>query len=113
MRLSLTLVDGRTGRPVDALVDFDTAQPLGDLVLALVRLLGEQVHDSFARRIPVWVDGEEADQEQPAGLAGVHNGAVLSLFEPADRVACVAPAGVAEIRVVSGPGVWRSTRVAP
>ena len=111
MRLSLTLVDGRTGRPVDALVDFDTAQPLGDLVPALVRLLGEQVHDSFARRVPVWVDGVEADQEQPAGLAGVHNGAVLSLFEPADRVARVAPPGVAEVRVVSGPGAGRVHRL--
>jgi hypothetical protein len=41
VRLSLTLVDGRNGRPVDALLDVDTAPPLGDLVPALVRLLGE------------------------------------------------------------------------
>ena len=103
MRLSLTLVDGRNGRAVDALVDFDTAQPVGDLVPALVHLLGEEIHDSFARRIPVWVDGDEVDLDTPAGVAGVHHGAVVSLFEPADRVARIAPAGVAELRVVSGP----------
>ncbi|RYU12763.1 FtsK/SpoIIIE domain-containing protein [Nocardioides iriomotensis] len=111
MRLSLTLVDGRNGRPVDALVDFDTSQPVGDLVPALVRLLGEQVHDSFARRVPVWVDGEEVEPQTPAGAAGVHSGAVLSLFEPADRVARTAPAGVAELRVVSGPGAGRIHRL--
>ena len=112
MRVSLTLVDGRTGRPVDALVDFDTAQPLGDLVPALVGLLGEQVHESFARRIPLWVDGQEGDLTRPAGEAGVHSGAVLSLFEPADRVARAAPDGVAEIRVVAGPGAGRIHRLA-
>ena len=111
MRLSLTLVDGRNGRPVDALVDFDTAQPVGDLVPALVHLLGEEIHDSFARRIPVWVDGDEVDLDTPAGVAGVHHGAVVSLFEPADRVARIAPAGVAELRVVSGPGAGRIHRL--
>ncbi|MGA9749904.1 MAG: FtsK/SpoIIIE domain-containing protein, partial [Nocardioides sp.] len=111
MRLSLTLVDGRTGRPVDALVDFDTDQPVGDLVPALVRLLGEQVHDTFARRVPVWVDGAEVDLRASAGQAGVHSGAVLSLFEPADLVARQAPAGVAELRVASGPGAGRIHRL--
>ena len=81
MRLSLTLVDGRNGRPVDALLDFDTAQPVGDLVPALVRLLGEEVHDSFARRVPVWVDGEEVAPQTPAGEAGVH-AVVASFYMP-------------------------------
>ncbi len=111
MRLSLTVIDGRTDRRVDALVDFDTDQPVGDLVPALVRLLGEQVHDSFARRVPLWVDGSEVDLRSAAGAVGVHSGAVLALFEPADLVARQAPAGVAELRVVSGPGAGRVHRL--
>ena len=48
MRLGLTVVDGRTGRAVDSLVDLDPAQPVGDLVDPLTRLLGDQVHGGFA-----------------------------------------------------------------
>ena len=102
MRLSLTLVDGRNERAVDTVVDFDPDQPVADLVRPLVGVLGETMHDSFARRIPVWVDGAEVDPLAPAGKSGIRSGAVVSLFEPADRVVRAAPSGVAELRVVGG-----------
>ncbi|NUR09050.1 MAG: cell division protein FtsK, partial [Nocardioidaceae bacterium] len=114
MRLSLTLVDGRTERCVDTVVDFDVDQPVEDLVAPLVRVLGEEVHDSFARRIPVWVDGAEADTAAPAGKAGLRNGAVVALFEPGDSLGTgvrSAPVGVAEIRVACGPGAGRIHRL--
>ncbi|MEP7088719.1 MAG: FtsK/SpoIIIE domain-containing protein [Nocardioidaceae bacterium] len=111
MRLSLTVVDGRTERAVDSVVDFDPDQPVADLVAPLVAVLGEQMHDSFAKRIPVWIDGAPADPASPAGKAGLRSGAVLSLFEPADRVTRTPPAGVAELRVVSGPGAGRIHRL--
>ena len=62
MRLSLTLVDGRTGRPVDALRRL-RHRPAGGATWSprWSGLLGEQVHDTFARRVPVWVDGAEVD----------------------------------------------------
>ena len=108
MRLSLTLLDGRTDRSVDSVLDFDPDSVVADLVPALVGLLGEQMHDGFARRVPLWVDGNRADPAAAAKEAGIRNGAVLSLFEPADRVARAAPVGVAELRVVSGPGSGRT-----
>ena len=111
MRLSLTLVDGRNERAVDTVVDFDPDQPVADLVRPLVGVLGETMHDSFARRIPVWVDGAEADPLAPAGKSGIRSGAVVSLFEPADRVVRAAPSGVAELRVVAGPGAGRIHRL--
>ena len=111
MRLSLTLVDGRNERAVDTVVDFDPDQPVADLVRPLVGVLGETMHDSFARRIPVWVDGAEVDPLAPAGKSGIRSGAVVSLFEPADRVVRAAPSGVAELRVVAGPGAGRIHRL--
>ena len=111
MRLSLTLVDGRSERAVDTVVDFDPDQPVADLVRPLVGVLGEEMHDSFARRIPVWVDGAEVDPLAPAGKSGIRSGAVVSLFEPADRVVRAAPSGVAELRVVAGPGAGRIHRL--
>ena len=74
MRLSLTVVDGRTGRAVDSLVDLDPAQPVGDLVQPLTELLGDQVHSGFARRVPLWVDGVAVEPDRPAGVAGVRHG---------------------------------------
>ena len=111
MRLSLTLVDGRNERAVDTVVDFDPDQPVADLVRPLVGVLGETMHDSFARRIPVWVDGAEVDPLTPSGKSGIRSGAVVSLFEPADRVVRAAPSGVAELRVVAGPGAGRIHRL--
>ena len=106
MRLSLTLVDGRTGRPVDALVDLDSAAPLGDVVPALVGALGEDVHESFARRIPVWVDGVETDPQLSAGTAGLRNGAVVALFE-AEALAVAADARRSSTRRVASASTSR------
>jgi len=77
----------------------------------LAGLFGEHIHNSFARRVPIWVDGAPVDADVPAGLAGIRNGAVLSLFEPADLVTREAPPGVAELRVVCGPGAGRIHRL--
>ena len=111
MRLSLTVIDGRNDQAIDAVVDFDPDQPLSDLVQPLTGLFGEHMHSSFARRVPMWVDGTAVEADVPAGQAGVRHGAVLSLFEPSDLVTRAAPNGVAELRVVSGPGAGRIHRL--
>ncbi|QCX28301.1 FtsK/SpoIIIE domain-containing protein [Nocardioides jishulii] len=111
MRLSLTLVDGRNDRSVDALVDGDLAAPVADLVPALLALLGEKMHPEFAARVAVWVDGRRVDSATPAGEAGVRPGAVVALYEATDRIARSVPQGVAELRVVSGPGAGRVHRL--
>ena len=111
MRLSLTLVDGRNGRSVDAVVDGDPVAPVGNLVPPLLRLLGEEMHPEFARRVGCWVDGVRVDPETPAGEAGIRTGAVVALHEQADRIVREAPQGVAELRVVTGPGAGRVHRL--
>ena len=111
MRLSLTVVDGRNGRAVDSLVDFDTEEPLAELVQPLAGLFGEQVHSSFARRIPMWVDGRAVHGDEAAGAAGVRSGCVVSLFEPFDGLTREMPGGVVELRVVAGPGAGRIHRL--
>lgn len=111
MRLGLTLIDGRNGRRLDAVVDGDLEAPVGDLLPPLLALLGDEVHPEFARRIAVWVDGVRVSTDEPAGVAGVRAGAVLSIFEAADRVTRRAPTGVAELRVVAGPGAGRVHRL--
>lgn len=111
MKLNLTLVDGRNERAVDTVVDGDALAPVADLVPALLRVLGEEIHPGFAARVPIWVDGQRVEGTTPAGEAGVRTGAVLTLFEPADRVVRQAPSGVAELRVVAGPGAGRVHRL--
>ena len=59
MRLNLTVVDGRSGRALDTLVDLDPTQPVRDLVGPLASVLGDEIHSSFTRRVPLWVDGHE------------------------------------------------------
>ncbi|KQY64688.1 MULTISPECIES: FtsK/SpoIIIE domain-containing protein [unclassified Nocardioides] len=111
MRLTLTLLDGRNGRAVNAVVDSDAEAPVGALLPPLLDLLGEQVHPDFAKRIPLWVDGQRVDPATPTGEAGVHAGSVVALFEPADRITRAVPSGVAELRVVAGPGAGRIHRL--
>lgn len=111
MRLALTVVDGRNERAVDAVVDGDVHAPVADLLEALLGVLGESMHPEFAARVPLWVDGVQTDTATTAGEAGVRTGAVVALFEPADRIVRSAPSGVAELRVVSGPGSGRVHRL--
>ena len=110
MRLSLTVVDGRTGRAVDSLVDLDPAQPVGDLVQPLTELLGDRVHSGFARRVPLWVDGVAVEPDRPPGSSGSGTAAwcPLRARRPGGREV---PHGVAELRVVSGPGAGRIHRL--
>ena len=82
MRLSPTVVDGRTGRAVDSLVDLDPAQPVGDLVQPLTELLGDQVHSGFARRVPLWVDGVAVSPTCPPGSSGSGTAAWSSSSPP-------------------------------
>ncbi len=112
MRLSLTVVDGSTGRRVDASSTSTPTQPAADLVPAPWSAARRAVHDSFARRVPLWVDGVEVDlrrppparQESTAGRCSPSSS--RPTWSPGQ-----APAGVAELRVVSGPGAGRIHRL--
>ncbi|MDO9454779.1 FtsK/SpoIIIE domain-containing protein [Nocardioides sp.] len=111
MRFSLTVVDGATGAHRDVLVDADPQTPVSGVLPALLRVTGDgSMHDSFARRSPVWVDGRRVDNEESLRAAGVRAGVQVALHEPGTAVPGLPP-GVVEIRVVSGPGAGRVHRL--
>jgi S-DNA-T family DNA segregation ATPase FtsK/SpoIIIE len=112
VRFSITARDGRQrGRDVDLLLDADPEDLLVDVLAPVVGALGEPMHPSFLAHLPVWVDGVPVPAPE-ATLRDVrlHSGSVLSVHAPAspppDR-----PAGVAELRVVNGPGAGRVHRL--
>lgn len=111
MRLSLTVVDGSTGARRDVLLDADPQATVAEVLPALVSLTGGgSVHDGFARRSPVWVDGRRVDNDQTLRDAGVRAGVEVALHEPGTAVPGLPP-GVVELRVVSGPGAGRVHRL--
>jgi S-DNA-T family DNA segregation ATPase FtsK/SpoIIIE len=112
VRFSFTARDGRQrGRDVDVLVDADPEDRLVEVLAPVVGVLGEQTHPQFLAHLPVWVDGVPVQvAEATVRDAGLRSGSVLSVHAPAspppDR-----PAGVAELRVVNGPGAGRVHRL--
>lgn len=111
MRFSVSVVNGSTGTRRDVLVDADPASTVLDLLPALLRASdGGDLHPGFARNVAVWVDGREVDAGATLRDAGLRAGSVVALHEP-DDTAVGLPAGVVEIRVVSGPGAGRVHRL--
>lgn len=110
MRFSVTVVDGSAGTSHDVLVDADPDTPVAELLPALVRAAGGDTHPTFLRQAAVWVDGARVDGDETLRAAGVRPGSVLALHEPDGRTAGL-PRGVAEVRVVSGPGAGRVHRL--
>ncbi|GAB2686089.1 FtsK/SpoIIIE domain-containing protein [Thalassiella azotivora] len=111
MRFSVTVADARSRSRHDVLLDADPDQPLADVLPSVVGALGGEVHPSFAARMDVWVDGVTADPTRTLRENGVRPGSVLGLGGPDGRTVG-SPSGVAELRVVSGPGAGRVHRLA-
>ncbi|MGL5857619.1 MAG: FtsK/SpoIIIE domain-containing protein [Angustibacter sp.] len=109
MRFGVTVVDGRGDRWVDVALDAEPEQPLAELVPALTALLDDPVHPSFAAHVPLWVDGRPADSSMSLRGNGIRPGSVVALY--LDPGTCAEPGGVAELRVVGGPGAGRVHRL--
>jgi DNA segregation ATPase FtsK/SpoIIIE, S-DNA-T family len=109
LRYLVTVVDGRVGRSMDTLLDADPGQPMAQVLPALVGVLGGDVHPSFAARTAASVDGRPVEQQQTLADAGLRHGSVVELHEVA--LAAGEPRGVAELRVVGGPGAGRVHRI--
>src|SRR4051812_3459448 len=112
VRFSITARDGRErGRDVDVLLDADPDDALIEVLAPVVGALGDPMHPSFLAHLPVWVDGVPVEATHATVRAArLRSGSVLSVPAPAspppDR-----PAGVAELRVVNGPGAGRVHRL--
>ncbi len=110
MRLSLSVVDGTTQAQHDVLVDALPESAVAELLPALLRAVGADLHPSFARQSAVWVDGRRVAPDETLRAAGLVPGSVVVLHEPDGRTPEL-PRGVVELRVVSGPGSGRVHRL--
>lgn len=112
MRLTLTVVDPLGGVGADVVLDVDPESPVGDISRELARHVG---HSGGAQIIPLvgqrgagdgsplmYVDGYAVDPAATITSSPLREGAVVSLHDPAG---CLPgePAGLVELRVVSGP----------
>lgn len=112
MRFVVTLRDGRAaGTETEALIDADPDTALVLLLPQLLRSLDDDTDPGLAARVPVWVDGNPvATERQTLRTAGVRAGSIVELHAHEEQPA-VAPSGVAELRVVNGPGAGRVHRL--
>lgn len=110
MRLSLSVVDGTTQAQHDVLVETRPEAAVADLLPALLRAVGGDMHPSFARQSAVWIDGRRVDPDDTLRDAGLLPGSVVVLHEPDGRSPEL-PRGVVELRVISGPGSGRVHRL--
>jgi S-DNA-T family DNA segregation ATPase FtsK/SpoIIIE len=112
VRFVVTLRDGSpAGTQTEVLVDSPPDASFAALLPRLLAALDDGTHPSFAPNVRVWVDGVPVvpDEHTVAG-AGLGPGAVVELHAPRERPA-VPPSGIAEIRVVNGPGSGRVHRL--
>lgn len=104
VRLTFTVVDPVAGRHSDVLVDTEPEATVGQVsaaVTGLVRPGGGSV--------PLYVDGEVVPAGAPLSASPLRDGALVSLDGP-EGCPRPEPAGLVEVRVVSGPdagGVFR------
>ncbi|MGH3721044.1 MAG: FtsK/SpoIIIE domain-containing protein [Pseudonocardiaceae bacterium] len=104
MRLTFTVVDPLVQRRADVVLDTAPEATASRVVTALARLLRPG-----SRTATLYVEGIAVDPRLPVSASPLRDGALVSLDDPAG---CPPPepAGVVEIRVVSGPdagGVFR------
>lgn len=103
-RFPVSVRNGATGVSQDVLVDASPETRVDALLPALLALTGaEAIDDGFARHSSMWVDGVRVGGGQSLRAAGWRPGSHLALHEPDDAYPGL-PAGVVELRVVSGPG---------
>ncbi len=111
MRFSVTVIDGTSGQSQSVLIDAEPDHKIVDLVPQLINTTqGAGMHPSFAVKVDVWVDGRAVDSDTTLREVDLRPGSVLTLREPQGNRAGL-PRGVAEIRVVSGPGAGRVHRI--
>ncbi len=109
MRFSFTAVDGRDGTTMDLVVDLDPDQPVSDLLPVVLAALNPDVHPSFAARVPTWLDAALLDPGRSIRSVGLRSGSYLEFHQC--RRLTLADRGMAELRVVGGPGAGRIHRL--
>ncbi|GLY17696.1 hypothetical protein Kisp01_47100 [Kineosporia sp. NBRC 101677] len=114
MRFAVTLRDGRAaGTQTEALVDAHPESALAALLPHLLAALDDDTDPAQAGRLAVWVDGRRAEVAEAGDTlrsAGVRPGCVIELHAHEEHPT-PPPTGVAEIRVVNGPGAGRVHRL--
>ncbi len=112
MRFVVTLRDGRpAGTETEALIDADPEASLLALMPDLLAALDDDTDPALSHRVPVWVDGVPvAPNRHTLRSAAVRPGSVVELHATEERPA-LEPSGVAEVRVVNGPGAGRVHRL--
>jgi S-DNA-T family DNA segregation ATPase FtsK/SpoIIIE len=113
VRFVVTLRDGRAaGTETEALIDADPDAALVTLLPQLLRALDDDTDPGLADRVLIWVDGTPviAEQQHTLRSAGLRPGSIVELHAHEEQPA-LAPSGVAELRVVNGPGAGRVHRL--
>ncbi|MGH3871883.1 MAG: FtsK/SpoIIIE domain-containing protein [Pseudonocardiaceae bacterium] len=104
MRLTFTVVDPLARQRADVVLDAAPEVPAGQVGAAVTRLLRPG-----ARAATLYVGGTAVDPQLPLSTTPLRDGTLASLDDPAAGLR-PEPAGLVEIRVVSGPdagGVFR------
>lgn len=131
MRLQVTVVDPQYDEFRDVVIDADDQTPSGEVLEALVGELSSTLagvqHDAqvislAGRRArlapqrdgarPVFHQGALLDPEVPIGESGLKEGSLISVGDPSGSL-LAEPAGIVEIRVVTGPGSGAVHRLIP
>jgi hypothetical protein len=112
LRFVVTLRDGRAaGTETEALIDADPGTTLLTLLPQLLEALDDDTDPAQAHRVPVWVDGlAVAPDRQTLQTSGMRAGSVVEVHAHEEQPA-LPPSGVAELRVVNGPGAGRVHRL--
>lgn len=112
MRFVVTLRDGRAaGTETEALIDADPDAELVALLPQLLRALDDDTDPMRANQVLVWVDGVAVTaDEHTLRSAAIRAGSVVELHAHEEQPT-LAPSGVAELRVVNGPGAGRVHRL--
>jgi S-DNA-T family DNA segregation ATPase FtsK/SpoIIIE len=112
VRFVVTLRDGRAaGTETEVLIDADPDAPLLSLLPQLLQALDDDIDPTFAHRVPLWVDGVlVAPDRHTLRSAEVRPGSVVELHAREEQPA-LTPSGLAEVRVVNGPGAGRVHRL--
>jgi S-DNA-T family DNA segregation ATPase FtsK/SpoIIIE len=114
LRFAVTLRDGRAaGTQTEALLDAHPDSELGALLPHLLEALDDETDPAQATQVPVWVDGrrvDPADRATTLRSAGIRPGSIVELHSHEENPS-PQPTGVAEVRVVNGPGAGRVHRL--
>jgi S-DNA-T family DNA segregation ATPase FtsK/SpoIIIE len=112
VRFVVTLRDGRAaGTETEALIDADPEAPLAGLLPQLLHALDDDSDPRPGTAISLWVDGVAVTADQHTlRSAALRPGSVVELHAHEEQPA-LSLSGVAELRVVNGPGAGRVHRL--